>query len=52
MEELSLMEKVTGVVENVVYRNENNDYTVFGKDEETRNDYVATYQKVLRMLEK
>ena len=29
VEELSLMEKVTGVVENVVYRNENNDYTVF-----------------------
>lgn len=25
----SLMEKVTGVVENVVYRNDNNDYTVF-----------------------
>lgn len=29
MEGLSLMEKVTGVVENVVYKNENNDYTVF-----------------------
>ena len=29
MEGLSLMEKITGVVENVVYRNENNDYTVF-----------------------
>lgn len=31
------MEKVTGVVENVVYRNENNDYTVFEIiDEENR----------------
>lgn len=29
MEELSLMDKISGVVENVVYRNENNDYTVF-----------------------
>ena len=29
MSELSLMEKISGVVENVVYRNENNDYTVF-----------------------
>ena len=29
MEGLSLMEKISGVVENVVYRNENNDYTVF-----------------------
>ena len=29
MEGLSLMEKIVGVVENVVYRNENNDYTVF-----------------------
>ena len=29
MDGLSLMEKVSGVVENVVYRNENNDYTVF-----------------------
>ena len=29
MEGLSLMEKLSGVVENVVYRNENNDYTVF-----------------------
>ena len=37
MEGLSLMEKVTGVVENVVYRNENNDYTVFEIiDEENR----------------
>ena len=29
MEDLSLMEKVSGVVENVVYKNESNDYTVF-----------------------
>ena len=29
MEGLSLMEKIIGVVENVVYRNDNNDYTVF-----------------------
>lgn len=29
MEGLSLMDKISGVVENVVYRNENNDYTVF-----------------------
>ena len=29
MEGLSLMEKVSGVVENVVYKNESNDYTVF-----------------------
>ena len=29
MSELSLMEKISGVVHNVVYRNENNDYTVF-----------------------
>lgn len=37
MEGLSLMEKVAGVVENVVYRNENNDYTVFEIiDEENR----------------
>ena len=37
MEGLSLMEKIAGVVENVVYRNENNDYTVFEIiDEENR----------------
>ena len=37
MEGLSLMEKISGVVENVVYRNENNDYTVFEVvDEENR----------------
>ena len=37
VEGLSLMEKVSGVVENVVYRNENNDYTVFEVvDEESR----------------
>ena len=37
MEGLSLMDKVSGVVENVVYRNENNDYTVFEVvDEESR----------------
>ena len=29
MEELSLMEKISGTVENVVYKNDNNDYTVF-----------------------
>ena len=29
MEGLSLMDKISGVVENVVYRNESNDYTVF-----------------------
>ena len=29
MSEISLMEKISGVVHNVVYRNENNDYTVF-----------------------
>ena len=29
MEDLSLMEKISGVVETVVYKNENNDYTVF-----------------------
>ena len=29
VEGLSLMDKISGVVENVVYRNENNDYTVF-----------------------
>lgn len=37
VENHSLMEKVSGVVENVVYRNENNDYTVFEVvDEENR----------------
>ena len=37
MEGFSLMEKITGTVENVVYRNENNDYTVFEiVDEEDR----------------
>ena len=37
VEGLSLMEKVAGVVENVVYKNENNDYTVFEIiDEENR----------------
>ena len=37
VEGLSLMDKVSGVVENVVYRNENNDYTVFEVvDEESR----------------
>ena len=37
VEGLSLMDKVSGVVENVVYRNENNDYTVFEVvDEENR----------------
>ncbi len=29
MEELKLLETVSGVVENIVYHNENNDYTVF-----------------------
>ena len=29
VEGLSLMDKISGVVENVVYRNESNDYTVF-----------------------
>ena len=29
VEGFSLMDKISGVVENVVYRNENNDYTVF-----------------------
>lgn len=28
----------------------NNDYTVFGTDELTRNDYIETYQRVLRKL--
>lgn len=28
----------------------NNDYTVFGTDELTRNDYIGTYQRVLRKL--
>ena len=37
MEGLSLMDKISGVVENVVYRNENNEYTVFEiVDEENR----------------
>ena len=37
MEGLSLMDKISGVVENVVYRNENNDYTVFEVvDDESR----------------
>ena len=37
MEGLSLMEKISGVVENVVYKNESNDYTVFEiVDEENR----------------
>lgn len=37
MEGLSLMEKITGVVENMVYKNDNNDYTVFEIiDEENR----------------
>ena len=29
MEGLSLMDKISGVVENIVYKNESNDYTVF-----------------------
>ena len=28
----------------------NNDYTVFGEDESTRDMYISTYQKVLRIL--
>ena len=37
MEGLSLMEKISGVVENVVYKNESNDYTVFEiADEDNR----------------
>lgn len=37
MEGLSLMEKISGVVENIVYKNENNDYTVFEiADEDNR----------------
>ena len=37
VEGLSLMDKISGVVENVVYRNENNEYTVFEiVDEENR----------------
>ena len=37
MEGISLMDKISGVVENVVYKNENNDYTVFEiADEDNR----------------
>ena len=37
MEGLSLMDKISGVVENIVYKNENNDYTVFEiADEDNR----------------
>ena len=37
----SLMEKISGVVENVVYRNENNDYTVFEVVDEDNRLFTA-----------